>query len=100
MKLHIILPAPERFVLKKAKAQSLFIGPRGGRWANPQHTIPWRPMSQRERPAQLTKVPKKRKWVEKRPGMPEETTDLYRNKDKSYKKERLPVHAKIINQFL
>lgn len=33
-------PQPERFVLIKAQGGP-FIGPRGGKWANAQHTIPW-----------------------------------------------------------
>ncbi len=33
-------PAPQpKFVVKKAGP---YIGPRGGKWADPQHTIPWR----------------------------------------------------------
>jgi len=62
-----------------------FIGPKGGKWANPQHTIPWKPAA----PGKVRKFARpmtKRPWIDHLEGTPKQTIDLYRNPDGSYKK--------------
>lgn len=56
---------PPRLVLSLAKSGGPYIGPRGGKWKDPQHTIPWKPVA----------VPKKAK-VEEEFTTPTGGTDL------------------------
>lgn len=89
--------------LNKAAAVAIagpFIGPRGGKWADPQHTIPWQPTKPRRRAAEKREAPTKRPWIEHLEGMPNQTIDVYRNPDKTYKRERLPVHKRIVDGAL
>jgi predicted ABC-type ATPase len=73
-----------------------FIGPRGGKWADPQHKIPWKEPS-----AKPTKKeePPKRKWVDKLEHLPEETHLHHKDEKGNYKPERKKLHDGIVSKF-
>lgn len=103
--------------LEKAKG-ALFIGPRGGLWADPQHTIPYKSTMVRTpvRPANESKPKqvKPRKWKNGvPPGIPEPswssiragerggTEELHWDAQKlDFKPERKKLHNKIVQSFL
>lgn len=87
-----------------------FIGPRGGKWADPKHTIPWKEAKVRKPAEPKMEETPTRFWVDHAPGMPKRTVDEHRirvEKDPKtsdkigvYKKSRKAVHDGIINDFL
>lgn len=92
----------ERFVfvdpLQKAGP---YIGPRGGKWQDPQHKIPWKEGApkvavKKQEPGKKTR----RNWMNHMPGMPKQTVDKWKNADGSYKIERRKLHQKIVNSFI
>lgn len=106
-------PAPDsrrnrvpEHVLSKASAAGPFIGPRGGKWADAAHTIPWKEGGEQSQ-GQLkiqAKTPG-RVWVDHKEGLPRETTDKYRlsppprGAKPVYSPERQAVHQPIIDSF-
>lgn len=67
--------APQRFVIspRLRKAGGPYIGPRGGKWADPKHTIPWKPARSAPAPGLLitglktADIPQKVAELERRP---------------------------------
>lgn len=87
-----------RFTIPLVKA--LFIGPRGGKWANPQHTIPYQPERPVKQKRSAEKPAAKRPWVNHLKGMPLSTAEHYRQEDGAYSKERSALHKEIVQRFL
>lgn len=77
-----------------------FIGPRGGKWADPKHTIPWRPEKKRKPKREPVKKKTRRTWIWHKPGLPETTAKLYKRMDGTYDPSRKAIHDKIVGSFL
>jgi chloramphenicol 3-O-phosphotransferase len=80
-----------------------FMGPRGGRYSDPQLTIPWKDV--KEPKGKSTQEPQKRDWVDHFKGKPYQTSEEYRTGEQKnglpiYKKERQAVHREVQKQFL
>jgi predicted ABC-type ATPase len=100
--------------LTELRKAQVYIGPRGGKWADPDHTIPYRedggeqrtradeapkskPVANQEQEPALTK----RQWVAsvRAMGLPEDTQKAFKHGD-SYTPERAALHEKIKASFL
>lgn len=77
-----------------------FIGPRGGKWADAKHTIPWGKRKKRKPRREPVQKKSRRTWVWHKPGLPETTAKLYKRADGTYDPNRKPAHDKIIGSFL
>ncbi len=80
-----------------------FIGPRGGKWADPRHKIPWKEGVGKTKAKQtiVAKTPG-RNWVDHKESLPNQTIQKYRIQGDPpvYKKERQALHQEITESFL
>lgn len=90
-----------RFVvdLIKALGGGPFMGPRGGKWADPVHTIPWKPEKAKDKAPKFKVTKTRRNWIPHHPDMPNRTIDKFRKADGTYKPERAALHNRIIDDF-
>jgi predicted ABC-type ATPase len=99
----------KKFYMPLSKAQPIFYGPRGGKYLDAQHKIPYTEENKKKMGKKQEDAGKKkrgsetktegRNWVDHHPDLPEFTDQHYKNPDGSYKKERQPVHAEIVKSF-
>lgn len=105
------LPEKLHYLLEKAVAVAgPFIGPRGGKWANVQHTIPWQEAKGRVRiSAKPAETVPERKWIDHKPGLPKQTihkyatvvgTDRYGDPVHVYLGQRKALHDNIVKSFM
>ena len=110
-------------VAKLIKAQPYYTGPRGGKWADPQLTIPWKEGGEKkpkaaeeegQKPKGMIQIEHKhiplgkrpehkgpRKWVEHYEGLPDQTVHAYSmpsapGQPRQYVPERAQMHEAII----
>lgn len=82
-----------------------YYGPRGGKWADPQHKIPWsdrkkKPGKKKPTKAKEEKIPSLRHWVmAKDAGLPSQTINKYKGPN-GYTPERKQLHSAIIRKFV
>ncbi len=103
------LPEQVHYILEKAAAVAgPFMGPRGGKWADPQHKIPWQERKQRA-PAKAKEAAPTRIWIDHKPGLPKQTVYKYAtvigtDKDGDpihvYLGQRKELHDKIVKSFM
>jgi predicted ABC-type ATPase len=81
-----------------------YIGPRGGKWADPKHTIPWRGKHERKRRHEEKEARKKTpKWKQYLKGKEWLSHKEYRESDGPppvYQMERAVLHNEIVNSFM
>lgn len=80
------------------KSSGPYIGPRGGKWADPKHTIPWK--EEKGPKGQQELFSTRRNWIAHHPDLPRQTVDKWKNRDGSYKRERKGVHDRIVGEFM
>lgn len=96
-----------RFVMPFQKAGP-YIGPRGGKWADPAHTISWDPEEKRKgKRVKQEQVKTRRNWIDHNPKMPKSTAKKYRLPDKyvhgtkgGYQPAREAMHNRIVDDFV
>lgn len=82
-------------------AKGLFIGPRGGKWKDAQHKIPYKEEDKRKAKKKKTEAKKvTRHWVKGSDyGLPKKTIDVFKQGGE-YTAKRKELHSKIMSKFL